>query len=225
MYDSKTHSIEDRIVSIHQPHVCPNVQGKSQTKVEFGAKIHVSLIDGISFLDHLSWDAFNEGSHMMDYVEQYHKRFGCYPKELLADKIYCTHANRAALKEKGIKLMAKPLGRPSAVQHHVSPGERNPIEGKFGQAKTGYGLNRIKARLKGTSESWIACIFLVLNLVKLARAALPCLIVKFIDRLSDRFSARWMVITKSRFAYQNCIQIILIPEIFNSNQINLKTGF
>jgi len=55
---------------------------------------------------------------------------------------------------------------------HVSPGERNPIEGKFGQAKTGYGLNRIKARLQGTSESWIATIILVLNLVKLAGVAL-----------------------------------------------------
>ena len=51
---------------------------------------------------------------------------------------------------------------------HVSPGERNPIEGKFGQAKTAYGLNRIKARLQETSESWIATIILVLNLVKLA---------------------------------------------------------
>jgi len=79
------------------------------------------------------------------------KRFGCYPKELLADQIYCTRANRAALKEKGIKLLGKRLGRPSAVQVHVSTGERNPIEGKFGQAKTGYGLTRIKARLKGTS--------------------------------------------------------------------------
>lgn len=64
--------------------------------------------------------------------------------------------------------LAKPLGRPSAMQIHVIPGERNPIEGKFGQAKTGYGLNRIKARLKGTSESWIATIIMVLNLVKLA---------------------------------------------------------
>ena len=115
MYDTRIHRIEDRIVSIHQPHVRPIVRGKSQAKVEFGAKIHVSLIDGISFLDELSWDAFNEGSHMMDYIEKYRKRFGCYPKELLADQIYCTRANRAALKEKGIKLLAKPLGRPSAV--------------------------------------------------------------------------------------------------------------
>jgi hypothetical protein len=171
MYKNRTHTIADRIVSIHQPHVRPIVRGKSQSKVEFGSKIHVSLIDGISFLDELSWDAFNEGSHMEEYVEKYRKRFGCYPREVLADKIYCTRENRKMLKDKDIKLIAKPLGRPSAVSIHVSPGERNPIEGKFGQAKTGYGLNRIKARLRQTSESWIAGIFLVLNLVKLAGVA------------------------------------------------------
>lgn len=218
MYDSKNHSVEDRIVSIHQPHVRPIVRGKSQAKVEFGAKIHVSIIDGISFLDELSWDAFNEGSHMMDYVEQYSKRFGCYPRELLADQIYCTRANRAALKEKGIKLLAKPLGRPSAVQVHVSPGERNPIEGKFGQAKTGYGLNRIKARLKGTSESWIACIFLVLNLVKLAGAALPC----FVVRLMLSFSAKHISDRIRQNVDQIKSQMIRIPEILQPNPIKLK---
>ena len=178
MWDTRTHTIEHRIVSIHQPHVRPIVRGKSQAKVEFGAKIHVSLIDGISFLDELSWDAYNEGMHLMKYIEKYKKRFGFYPREVLVDQIYCTRANRAALKEKNTKLLGKPLGRPSAVQIHVSPGERNPIEGKFGQAKTGYGLNRIKARLKGTSEVWIACIILVLNLVKLAGAALRDLILR-----------------------------------------------
>ena len=176
MYRQATHTIDDRIVRLHQPHVRPIVRGKSQAKVEFGAKIHVSLVDGISFLDELSWDAFNEGSHMESYIEKYRKRFGFYPEEVLADQIYCTRANRKMLTEKGIRLKAKPLGRPSAVPIHVSPGERNPIEGKFGQAKTGYGLNRIKARLKVTSESWIAGIILVLNLVNLAGAALPCLI-------------------------------------------------
>lgn len=188
MYTERVHSIEDRIVSIHQPHVRPIVRGKVQAKVEFGPKIHLSLIDGISFLDELSWDAFNEGSHMMKYVEKYRVRFGCYPREVLVDQIYCTRENRAALKEKGIKLRAKPLGRPSAVPIHVSPGERNPIEGKFGQAKTGYGLNRIRARLQNTSESWIASIILVLNLVKLAGVALLCL---FGERMKN-FSAQWL---------------------------------
>jgi hypothetical protein len=198
MYKSNIHSIEHRIISIHQPHIRPIVRGKSQAKTEFGAKIHVSIIDGISFLDELSWDAFNEGSHMMNYVEKYKQRFGCYPREVLADQIYCTRVNRAALKEKNIKLLSKPLGRPSAVQIHVSPGERNPIEGKFGQAKTGYGLNRIKARLRETSESWIASIFLVLNLVKLAGVALQCLITKFFNN----FSAILLWNFKTRFYYQ-----------------------
>ena len=218
MYSSKIHSVEDRIVSIHQPHVRPIVRGKSQAKVEFGAKIHVSIIDGISFLDELSWDAFNEGSHMMDYVERYRKRFGCYPKELLADQIYCTRANRAALKEKGIKLLAKPLGRPSAVPIHVSPGERNPIEGKFGQAKTGYGLNRIKARLRDTSETWIACIFLVLNLVKLAGAALPCLMVKLV--LS--FSAKQILDRESQYEIEINRHQVFNNRILKAYPIKLK---
>ena len=67
------------------------------------------------------------------------------------------------------------MGRPPAVSIHLSPGERNPIEGKFGQAKTSYGLNRIKARLRQTSESWIATIIMVLNLVKLAGKVPYCL--------------------------------------------------
>jgi transposase, IS5 family len=169
--------MNERIVSIHQPHARPIVRGKARSKTEFGAKIHLSLVDGYSFLDTISWDAFNEGSCLKAYVENYRQRFGFYPAKVLADKIYCSQENRKWLKDNGIKLAAKPLGRPSAkaVENHVSPGDRNPIEGKFSQAKTGYGMNRIKARLKDTSQSWIAAIILVLNLVKLAGEALLCL--------------------------------------------------
>jgi transposase, IS5 family len=62
----------------------------------------------------------------------------------------------------------------------VRPGERNPIEGKFGQAKTAYGMNRIKARLNQTSESWIASIVLVLNLINMIGKASSFLISRFI---------------------------------------------
>ena len=150
------------------------MRGKSTAKVEFGAKINVSLVDGMAFLENHSWDAFNEGKKLVESVEKYKTRFGYYPLQVLADKIYCNRDNRAYLKQEGIKLRAKPLGRPSkkAMSNHVSPGERNPIEAKFGQAKTGYGLNRIKARLAQTSESWVASIILVLNLVHLAEVAL-----------------------------------------------------
>lgn len=168
MYQHRTHSIEHRIVSIHQPHVRPIVRGKANAQVEFGAKINVSLMNGIAFLDEYSWEAFNEGTYLLSSVKKYKQRFGYYPAEVLADKIYCNRDNRAKLKELDIKLKAKPLGRPKAVDmKHVSPGERNPIEGLFGQAKRAYGMNRIKARLSRTSQSWIATIIMVLNLVKL----------------------------------------------------------
>jgi transposase, IS5 family len=170
MFDKRVHSIEDRIVSIHQPHVRPMKRGKARTDTEFGAKINVALVNGFAFLDELSWNPFNEGKHLACYIEQYKNRFGYYPKEVLADKIYCNRDNRAYMKERKIKLLSKPLGRPSAVREHVSPGERNPIEGKFGQAKTTYGMDRIKARLKDTSQTWIAMILMVTNLVKLTRS-------------------------------------------------------
>ena len=96
---------------------------------------------------------------------------------MLADQIYCARDNRKYLKDLEIELKAKPLGRPrkEALSNQVSPGERNPIEGKFGQAKTAYGLDRVKARLFNTSESWVATIILVLNLVKLAELVQYCL--------------------------------------------------
>jgi transposase, IS5 family len=39
MYDNKVHFVDDRIISIHQPHVRPIVRGKTNAYVEFGSKI------------------------------------------------------------------------------------------------------------------------------------------------------------------------------------------
>jgi IS5 family transposase len=183
MYDNRTHSVEHRIVSIHQPHVRPIVRGKTNAYVEFGAKIQMSIMNGITFLEDLSWNAFNEGSRLISTVENYKRRFGYYPQKVFADKIYCNRDNRAKLKALNIILVAKPLGRPClAVDNHIRPGERNPIEGKFGQAKVAYGMNRIKARLYNTSESWIASIVLVLNLIKLIGKASLSLLIKLYEK-------------------------------------------
>jgi hypothetical protein len=56
MYDKESNRIDDRIVSLTQPHVRPIVRGKAGTPVEFGAKVSASCVDGYVFLDHLSWD-------------------------------------------------------------------------------------------------------------------------------------------------------------------------
>jgi len=60
MYENRTHSIADRIVSLYQPHVRPMVRGKAKSPVEFGAKVSISLVNGFSFVERIGWDAYNE---------------------------------------------------------------------------------------------------------------------------------------------------------------------
>ncbi len=56
--------VEHRIVSIDRPYICPIVRGKENKRVEFGTKVNNIQIDGISFIEHLSFEAFNEGIRM-----------------------------------------------------------------------------------------------------------------------------------------------------------------
>lgn len=195
MHEKRVHRIDHRIVNIHQPHVRPIVRGKEKAKTEFGSKLQVSLVSGFTFIDYLGWEAFNESGYLVDSVEKYKERFGFYPAEVLADQIYCTRANRKAMKSRGIHLAAKPLGRPKAgaVQNHVRPGERNPIEGKFGQGKVKYGLENIRAKLATTSVSWVASIALVLNLINLMGQALVSLLINKVEQASRRMKNMLML--------------------------------
>ena len=49
MYNSNSQRIDDRIVSIAQPHVRPIKRGKAGRDTEFGAKLSLSVVDGFSF--------------------------------------------------------------------------------------------------------------------------------------------------------------------------------
>lgn len=64
-HKKRIHSIDDRIVSIHQPHVRPMVRGKANAKVEFGAKIDVSITNGFDFLSQVP---YNMRLHRRHYV-------------------------------------------------------------------------------------------------------------------------------------------------------------
>lgn len=192
MYKNKTHRIEDRIVSIHQPHVRPIVRGKSNASVEFGAKLSVSLVDGFAFLDVIKWDAYHEGSYLQESVEAYRRRYGVYPEAVLADQIYRTRENRQYCKKLGIRLSGPKLGRPSKDREESSAHkqieyqdalDRNAVEGKFGEGKRAYGLGLIRARLQQTSETVIALQFLVMNLEKILRDTFFPFFYFFIRRL------------------------------------------
>jgi len=176
MYEQSCNRIDDRIVSITQPHVRPIVRGKSGTPVEFGAKLSVSCVDGLAFLDHLSWDNFNESGDLEHQVELFKSRFGHYPESVYVDQIYRTRSNRAYCRNLGIRITAPPLGRPvpddlAAIRKQTLEDAkvRNQIEGKFGQAKRRFSLDRVMTKLANTSETAIAITFLVMNLEALLK--------------------------------------------------------
>jgi hypothetical protein len=162
----------DKIYSLVQPHVRAIYRGKGAAKYEFGAKISISVADGYAFLDKLSWDPYNECHDVVGQLLSYHRRFGCYPESLHADKIYHTRENRQLCSELGIRLSAVPLGRPGPDhpeklrQLRQDERDRNVVEGKIGQCKRRFGLGRIMTKLKETSESCISAIFFAANLAK-----------------------------------------------------------
>ncbi len=176
MYENESNRIDDRIVSITQPHIRPIVRGKVGKPIEFGSKLSVSCFDQYVFLDHLSWDNKHESGDFKTQLEAYKNFTGYYPSSVHVDKIYRTRANRAWCKERGIRISGSPLGRPpknvsKETQKQALDDERfrNAIEGKFGQAKRSYSLNCIMAKLPSTSETSIAITFLVINLFTLLR--------------------------------------------------------
>lgn len=177
MYQQRVRRIDNRIVSIDQPHVRPIKRGKAHAETEFGAKINISLVDGYSFVNKISWENFNEGIDLISQLEAYKKRFGCYPESVHADKIYRNRENLRYCKKHGIRLSGPKLGRPKKQteanaaelkaekqRERQDASDRNAVEGKFGQVKRRYGLSRIMTKLATTSESAIMMTFIVVNL-------------------------------------------------------------
>lgn len=193
MWSNRVHRVDHRIVSISQPHVRPIVRGKAGSPVEFGAKISMSLIDGFCFIDRLSWENYNESGDFQMQVENYKKRYGCYPVSIHADKIYLTRENRRLCREiYHCRLSGKALGRPKVendqnkeeilnekTQRHQDYIDRIAIEGRFGVGKRRYGMARIKAKLPVTSESAIFVSAVVMNLDKMVEAEMTVLKKKY----------------------------------------------
>lgn len=165
MFDTRSHKVEDRIVSVSQPYIRPIVRGKARSNVEFGAKVSASVVDGFVFADRVSFDSYNESSDLIGQVESYHERFGHYPESVHADQIYRNREIRKYCKKNGIRLSGPPLGRPKKItsenaellkqqkqQHRQDEIDRIAIEGKFGQAKRRFSLSRVMAKLAATSK-------------------------------------------------------------------------
>ena len=99
-------SVPDRIVSIAKSYVRPIIRGKEVNKVEFGAKVNMIQVDGINFIEHLSFNAFNEGTRLTNSV-RYARTFFGKITHISADDIYATNANRTYCREQKITINFK----------------------------------------------------------------------------------------------------------------------
>ena len=94
-YGVKDEKIKDRIVSLYKPYVRPIVRGKEVKPVEFGAKVNKLQVDGISFIEHLSFDNFNETTRYAEGIFLQRKLLGRCTHQS-ADAIYATkHTEQA----------------------------------------------------------------------------------------------------------------------------------
>jgi hypothetical protein len=176
MYDNQTHQVDDRIVSISQPHIRPIVRGKEHEPTEFGAKVAIGLVGGYAFITCMDWDNFSEAKALEGAAEEYRTIFGFYPKTIIGDRAYPTRDNREWCQKRHIRLSGPRLGRKSVEtkayeekQIYQDSCERNAIEGEFGTCKRRYGLERIMARLPDTSMTSIAIGFFAANMERKLR--------------------------------------------------------
>ena len=155
-------SPEDRIVSLSKSYIRPIVRGKETKAVEFGAKVNKIQINGISFIEHLSFDAFNEGTHFKSSVYLAQALTHTKLKIAGADAIYATNANRRFATSHNIRTDFVRKGREGKHEQHrkqmaaqIKKERATRLEGSFGKDKQHYYLNRIKARTKDSEMLWI----------------------------------------------------------------------
>lgn len=176
MHQKKSHQIEDRIVSIEQPHIRPIVRGKAGCPVEFGAKVTIGLVGGYAFLMKADWNNYAEGKSFSQAVEEYRRMFGFYPKTILADRAYPSRENRQWCTERHIRLSGPRLGRKSSdekveeqKQIYRDGCKRVAVEGTFGVCKRRYSLDHVMTRLPDTSMTSIAMTFFAANMERKLR--------------------------------------------------------
>lgn len=155
-------SVPDRIVSISKSYIRPIVRGKEVKQVEFGAKVNKIQIDGINFIEHIQFRAFNEGTRLQSSVFCAQNLTKTKIKMLGADAIYATNKNRtfassnhihtdfvrkgkAGKNEEQRKILAKEIKKERATR----------LEGSFGKEKEHYNLKKIKAKTQKSEMLWI----------------------------------------------------------------------
>lgn len=154
--------VSGRIVSMDKPYIRPIVRGKETKTVEFGAKCNNIQIDGISFIEHISFDAFNEGTRLKKCIFLHQRLVKRRVRAVAADAIYGTNENRRFCTRNGIYTSFVRKGKPTKdekerklLRRALSRERATRLEGSFGTQKLHYSLLNIRARRQATEVLWI----------------------------------------------------------------------
>jgi len=161
-YGNADEPIKDRIVSLSKPYIRPIVRGKEAKSVEFGAKVNKLMVDGIGFMEHISFDAFNETTRFDSAIYLHRQLFGKCTHHS-ADRIYATNKNRKYATSQNIFTNFIPKGKQKAehseqasiMRKLLTTNHTTVLEGSFGNEKNHYLLNKINARNQSTEVCWI----------------------------------------------------------------------
>ncbi len=168
-------TVPARIVSLHKPYVRPILRGKEVKPVEFGAKVNMLQVDGINFIEHISFDNFNEGTCLKSTIEMQERYFGkCH--QMGADAIYATNANRTYCTQNNIATSFVQKGKEgkdkeqkSQMRSLLGKARSTVLEGSFGNEKNHYQMDKIKAKTEETEKVWIFFSLLTSNAKQIAK--------------------------------------------------------
>jgi len=187
IFETGNNSVPDRIVSISKSYIRPIVRGKETKPVEFGAKVNMIQIDGINFIEHLSFDAFNEGTRLVKSIRYGRSLFGKIT-HISADDIYATNANRKYSTAAHIVTNFKRKGRAGKHEEHrqiisreLRKERATRMEGSFGTEKEHYGLKRIRAMTELNEILWIFFGVHTANAVRITKR----LVVSRVERMAS----------------------------------------
>jgi len=157
-------SMPGRIVSIDKHYVRPIVRGKETKAVEFGAKANLIQLDGLNFIEHISFKPFNEGTRGISSIQYAQQLFREKITHFAADAIFATNKTREYYSSSPSPIytgfvrkgrQARDEDQRSKLRPLLSKERSTRLEGSFGTEKEHYNLREVKARTGETEILWI----------------------------------------------------------------------
>lgn len=162
--------VQERIVSVHQPHIRPMVRGKYPVEVEFGPKVLLNHKNGFLFLADIQFNNISDVHLLETAINEYKETFGYLPTQLATDRGFWSKDNfKLAIEDFKIpKVAIQNKGKSDYLKTKPFKERlrrlRCAIEAKISLAKRKYGLNRICYSIPEGEEIWIRLGLVAMNL-------------------------------------------------------------